>query len=528
MVALDSDFLTSGPAAARYAKDFASRRQVQDPAALERDGMSRLYAVDTMPTATSTVADHRLAASPTGVAHFAQALAARLGLASSGAADGDQAAWVEEVAADLKAHAGRSLVIAGDHLDPEVHTLVCAINSTLGNIGTTVTYSDPVEAWPAGGVADQAASFAELYDDMVESKVDTLIMLGVNPVYGAAADHSFAAALMNVRLRIHHGLYVDETAEHCQWHIPAAHYLEHWSDSRAYDGTATIGQPLVEPLYAGKSELAIISALLGRPFVADDELMREHWQGLVATGGGSFDQAWRRIVHDGMVADSALPAREVALAAGAGQAAAEALAGREAQGLELAFRPDPNLFDGRYANNAWLQECPRPVTKLTWDNALMMSPRTAREHGLGDLVEGNDQSKQAPLVNLTVGGSSLEVPVWVVPGHADGALTLHLGYGRTRGGQVADGSGFNACQVRTSDAPWSVSTGVDFQPTGGTYALASTQDHHSMEGRHLVRMTDRESYLLDPEHAGAQKHHGPTDISLMTARNSPTTAIPGA
>ncbi len=554
VVAIDSDFLTAGPAAVRYARDFASRRQVHDHQALEHLRMSRFYAVDSMPTATSTVADHRLALGPAGIGHFTLALAARLGVTpeegkrnsvpegDKSRSEGTQApadfgdekttAWVEEVAADLEAHAGSSLVVAGDYVEPEIQTLVCAINDKLGNAGTTVTYSEPVEAWPAGAVADQAASFAELYDDIAESKVDTLIMLGVNPVYGALADHAFATALQKVRLRVHHGPYADETAEHCQWHIPAAHYLERWSDARAYDGTVTIGQPLVEPLYAGKSDLAIVAALLGRPFVADDELMREHWEtvssapsggtagGEGSADGGDFERVWRRIVHDGMVAESALPAKDVALDAGAAGSAAEAVAGRRAQGLELAFRPDPNVFDGRYANNAWLQECPRPVTKLTWDNALMMSPRTAREHGLGDLVEGNDQSKEAPLVNLSVGGSVVEVPVWVVPGHADGALTLHLGYGRTRGGQVAAGAGFDAALLRTMAVPWQAS-GVDFQPSGGSYELASTQDHHSMEGRHLVRMTDLTAYLHDPEHAGAQVHHGPIDITLMDPEEFP-------
>ncbi len=531
VLALDSDFLTAGPAAVRHAKDFAGRRRVQDVEALARDGMSRLYAVDGMPTATSTVADHRLALGPTGVAHFTVALAARLGVADAATPAGFEAAgverraWVEEVAADLEAHAGKSLVIAGDCADPEVHTLAAAINARLGNVGSTVTYSEPVEAWPAGSAADQAASFAELLSNMESGAVDTLIMLGVNPVYGAAADQDFAAALQKVRLRVHQGLYADETARHCQWHIPELHYLERWSDALAYDGTATIGQPLVERLYAGRSDLAVMTALLGKPFVADDELIREHWQGRLeagAVGGGEdFERFWRRAVHDGMVAGTALAPKPVTLDAGAARSAAETLAGLEAAELELAFKPDPNLFDGRYANNAWLQECPRPITKLTWDNALMMSPRTAREHGLGDLVKGNDQSRKAPRVTLTVGERTLDLPVWVVPGHADGALTLHLGYGRTRGGRVAAGAGFHAGQVRASTSPWRVSSGVDFRPSGGTYPLASTQDHHSMEGRHLVRMADLEAVLHDPEHAGAQVHHGSTDLTLMDPEDYP-------
>ena len=537
VLALDSDFLTAGPAAVRHAKDFASRRRVQDPQALGESGMNRLYAVDSMPTATSMVADHRLALGPAGVAHFTVALAARLGVtgvlapddspaAGSDRAGDERVAWLEEVAADLEAHAGSSLVIAGEHADPEIHTLACALNAKLGNAGTTVTYSEPVEAWPAGGpaVVDQAASFTELLADIDEGGVDTLIMLGVNPVYGATADQDVAAALAKVRLRVHQGFYLDETAEHCQWHIPQAHDLECWGDARAFDGTATIGQPLIEPLYAGKSPLAVVAALLGQPFVADDELMREHWRQQTAFEGTSdedFERFWRRIVHDGMVEDSGLPAKEPALDSGAVAVAAGAQTRRQAPGLELSFKPDPNLTDGRYANNAWLQECPRPVTKLTWDNALMMSPRTAREHGLGDLVAGNDQSKQAPMVRLTVEERSLDLPVWVVPGHAEGALTLHLGYGRTHGGKVAAGAGFDAGAVRSQTAPWRVSSGVGFQPTGDTYPLASTQDHHSMEGRHLVRMADLESYLHDPEHAGAHQHHGPTDLSLMDREDFP-------
>ncbi len=528
VLAIDADFLGSGPTAVRHAKDFASRRQVRNVEALEHDGMSRLYVVDTEPTATSTAADHRLALSPTEIGHFVVALAARLGVSSAAAHgfdSGPRAAWVEEVAADLEAHAGASLVVVGDYADPEIHALACAINARLGNMGNTVTYSDPIELRPAGGTLDQAASFTELLADMDAGRVDTLLLLGVNPVYGAAADQNVAAALQKVRLRVHLGLHDDETAEHCQWQVPAAHYLECWGDARAFDGTVTIGQPIVEPLYDGKTELQLVAALLGRPLVTDRELVEDYWKGQWQAGaigdGGDFDRFWRRIVHDGLIMDSATDAREVSVDAGAVQSASQALAARSASGPELIFRPDVNIFDGRFANNSWLQECPRPLTKLTWDNALLMSPRTARDLGLGDLVKGSDQSKQAPMVTLTVGERSLELPAWVVPGHADGSLTLHLGFGRSRGGQVAEGAGFDATQVRTSDAPWRVSSGVAVSAASGSYLLASTQDHHSMEGRHLVRMADLEDYLHDPEHAGAAHHHGPTDISLMTGEEFP-------
>ncbi|MEM7356361.1 MAG: TAT-variant-translocated molybdopterin oxidoreductase, partial [Acidobacteriota bacterium] len=475
VLAVDSDFLTTGPAAVRYAKDFAGRRKVLDPEDLRRDGMNRLYAVDSVPTATSTVADHRLALSPTETGHFLTALANRLGVPGAPEAQvhGDPAAaWLDEVAADLQAHAGSSLVTVGDYADAEMHTLACAINAHLGNVGQTVTYSEPVNAWPDDQAIDQAASFAELLTDMDAGQVDTLIMLDVNPVYGACVDQDVAAALQKVRSRIHLGQHVDETAEHCQWHVPSLHYLESWSDARAFDGTASIGQPLVEPLYRGKSSLAMVAALLGRPLVSDDDLIREYWQGRweageIGGGESDFERVWRRMVHDGLVADTALPTVGAAVNPAAAGAAGAALAGRSASSTELIFRPDPNVFDGRFANNSWLQECPRPITKLTWDNALLMSPRTAREAGFGDLVKGNDQSKQAPLVTLTVGERSLELPVWVVPGHADNTFTLHLGHGRARGGSVADGVGFDASLLRTTAAPWRVSSGVGATPAGG-------------------------------------------------------------
>jgi molybdopterin-containing oxidoreductase family iron-sulfur binding subunit len=512
VVAIDSDFLSSGPGAVRYAKDFASRRRVADPEQAAR--MSRLYAVESVPTATSTVADHRLVLPPAEVARFVLALAARLGVAgaSAPAGHGDEkfAAWVEEVAADLEAHRGAGLVIAGEHADREVQVLVHAINDSLGNLGTTVVLTDPV-------VDEAPAPFAELLAEMEAGEVEVLLVLGANPVYGAGADQDVAAALARVGLCVHLGLYADETAAHCQWHVPEAHYLESWSDGRAFDGTASIGQPLIEPLYGGKTAAQLIAALLGRGVVAADELVRERWQAWWQENGdgGDFEAFWRRCLHDGQVEGTRLPARPATLQAAAVAAAAAAIAGREAGELELLFRPDPGVYDGRFANNPWLQECPRPITKLTWDNALLVSPRTARDLGFGDLVKGADQARNAPMVRLAVGERSLELPVWAVPGHADGTLTLHLGYGRARCGRVGEGAGFDTGAVRTSDAPWRVSEGVSVTPVAGRYTLASTQNHHSMEGRHLVRMTDLDKYLEDPEHAGAQVHHGPTDISLM-------------
>jgi molybdopterin-containing oxidoreductase family iron-sulfur binding subunit len=516
VVAIDADFLHRGPAAVRHAKDFAARRSVvRDPA--QAAEMSRLYSIESTPTGTSTVADHRLPLRPTEVGHFVVALAAELGVGGAttpaGFGDGERAAWVEEVAEDLRRHQGRSVVIAGDELDPEIHTLVHAINDDMGNGGHTVLYTDPVEVTAEG----QDGTLAELADDLRAGDVDTLVILGSNPVHTAPADLDFAKAVVKARLAVHLGSHLDETSDYCHWHLPEAHYLESWGDARAFDGTVSVGQPLIEPLYGGKTAIEVVAALLGRGGTPADELIREHHQrAWEARGeGGTFERFWRRCLHDGHVAGTALEPRTMTLQPEAVASAASAVGGWAAAELELLFRPDPTIFDGRYANNPWLQECPKPITKLTWDNALLVSPRTARDLGFGDLLAGGGQDQRSPMARLAVGERSLEVPVWAVPGQADGTLLLHLGYGRTRGGEAAVGAGFDANRLRTADAPFRVSEGVSVTPAGGRHTLASTQDHHSMEGRHLVRRTDLEHYLEDPEHAGMWEHHGDVDVSLM-------------
>ena len=510
VLALDADFLMSGPGAVRYARDFARGRQVRDPEAVKHDGMSRLYVAESGVTATGSTADHRLAVKPTEVAHFAVALASRLGVAGASMpeafADGERHEWLEAVASDLEAHRGAGLVLAGDVLEPEVHVLVHAINEHLGNLGTTVLVSDSVIGEPQEG-----GSLAELVDAMEAGEVDTLFILGSNPVFECPAERDFGTALKNVGLSIHLGLYFDETASYCQWHVPETHELESWGDARAYDGTISLTQPLVEPLYGGKTAVELFGVLLGRPVNAE-ELVREHWQtvydaGTFASGeqsgegqgNGTFDTFWQTVLHDGLVKGSELPAKTVTVDAAAASEAASAVASWTVGERELAFRPDPHLVDGRFANNGWLQECPRPITKLVWDNALLMSPATAEDLGLGNLVAGSDQSKKAPLVEVAVGERRLTVPVWVVPGQADGSFVLHLGYGRERLGKVAEGAGVNAYVLRTSDRPWRVSEGVEVSRVGGHYLLASTQDHHSMEGRELVMHGTLAQYAADPD-----------------------------
>jgi len=479
VLSLDADFLGSGPGAVRYVREFAQRRKVH-----EGSKMNRLYVVELTPSVTGAVADHRLALSSTEIEGFARALAAALGLSVPGAQAGAPPEWVRAVAADLQKHRGASLVIAGDYQPASVHALAHAINVTLGNTGKTVLYTPPVEAEPV----EQIPSLRDLVADMNAGKVDTLLILSGNPVFDAPADLAFADSLKKIPLRIHLGLYEDETAELCHWHIPETHYLEAWSDARAYDGTAGVIQPLIAPLYGGKSAHEILTVFSGQPDRSGHDIVKAFWQG--RQPGDGFEQAWRKSLHDGVITGATPPTKPVVLKRDFATALSES---EPAKGLEIAFRPDPTIWDGRFANNGWLQELPKPLTKLTWDNAALISPKAAERLGLanGDVAE------------LRYGGRALEAPVWIMPGQAENTVTVHLGYGRWRSGKIGTGVGFNAYALRTSAAPWSDS-GLQIHKTGRKHPLACTQDHQSMEGRNLVRAGTLDEYRKDPRFA----HHG--------------------
>jgi molybdopterin-containing oxidoreductase family iron-sulfur binding subunit len=489
IVSLDADLLGSGPGAVRYAREFSGRRRPDHP-----KGMNRLYVAEPAPSVTGAIADHRRALSNRQVELAARALAARLGLGVSSPPEAPAQEWIAAVAADLEQHRGRSLVVAGEHQPPAVHVLAHAINHRLGNFGQTVFCTDPLEAEPV----DQMASLKELTADLAAGRVETLLILGGNPVYNAPADLGFREALQKAALRIHLSLYEDETSELCHWHLPEAHPLEAWGDARAYDGTVTILQPLIEPLYAGRSALEVVSIFSGKPSQSGEEILREFWRG--ERGAGDFEHWWRTALHDGLVRGSEFPAKAVSLRP---DALAQLPAPAPAAALELSIRPDPNVWDGRFANNGWLQELPKPITKLTWDNAALLSPATAQRLGLasGDIAE------------LELEGRSVRAPVWILPGHADDCLTVHLGYGRTRAGKVAAGAGFNAYRLQTSDRPWSA-TGAEVRRTGERHLLASTQHHHAMEGRHLVREATLEEFHRDPHFAHHGAHTPPPELTL--------------
>jgi molybdopterin-containing oxidoreductase family iron-sulfur binding subunit len=478
ILSLECDFLASGPGSVRLTREFAQRRKPEAGAAK----MNRLYVVEGTPSLTGAAADHRLPVRSSEIEGLARAVAAAAGVAVSGGAAGPHGAFVASLAKDLQRAGSRALVVAGESQPPAVHAIAHAINAHLGAIGTTVAFTAPIVAEPAG----QTESLRALARDMAAGKVDLLLILGGNPVYDAPVDVGFTAALDRVALRVHAGLYEDETAERCQWHVAMAHPLESWGDARAEGGIATIQQPLIAPLYGGKSVHEVLAAFSAQPERSGYDIVREHWKG--ALGESSFEQRWLRAVHDGVVAGTEAPPVAVAVGAGAWAAASPAPV---RNGLEIVFRADGTVGDGRHANSGWLQELPRPLTKLTWDNAVLMSPRTAERLGVGvgataGGTENTSAGSPADVVEVRYGGRNVRGPAWVLPGQPDDVVTVHLGFGRTRAGRVGNGVGFDAYALRTADAPW-FGLGADVVKTGEQVYLACTQDHWSMEGRAPVR-----------------------------------------
>ena len=493
IVSLDADFLYAGfPGNTRYIRDFASRRNPDAE-------MSRLYVVESSPSSTGIKADHRVPVRAAEIEGFAHHLAAFASGGSAGIlASSDAGMVLPAIIKDLASHRGSSVVIAGDHQPPAVHALVHAINQSLGNVGKTVFYTDPVDSNPV----NRSDSLHQLVEDIRGGKVDLLLILGGNPVYDAPAELEFASALKSnaVALKVYLGTHSNETAELCHWHVPEAHYLEAWSDGRAYDGTVSIVQPLIEPLYGGKSAHEIIAILSGQTGVSGHDLVQQYWQ--KQHSGGDFDAFWRRALHDGLIADTAYSPKNVTAKASSHPASQPAAS----NDIELNFRRDPSIYDGRFANNGWLQELPKPLTKLTWDNPVMIGPAMAERLKVTfkDVVELNLQGKK------------VKGPIWIQAGHPDNMVTVFLGYGRTRSGRAGTGAGHNVYPLRTSQAPW-FTTGVTLTPTGETYSLASTQGYQSMETpdgseRPIVMERDLEEYKKEPNFA--KEGETPKELTL--------------
>jgi molybdopterin-containing oxidoreductase family iron-sulfur binding subunit len=512
VVSLDSDILERGPGHLRYARDFSSRRKVRKGTM----SINRLYAIESGPTGTGSIADHRLAVRPSQVEAYARAIA------GAGAAP-DHVEWIAALVRDLQKNRGASIVVAGDEQPPAVHAIAMAINQALGNIGSTITITDPVEVAPV----NQLDSLKQLVADMNAGAVKTLIMLGGNPAYDAPGDIPFVKAMDKVPFRAHLSHYYDETSMHVHWHIPETHYLESWSDARAHDGTVSIVQPLIAPLYNGRSPHEVLGALLGGLDASPYDVVRSYWQS--KAGALNFDATWRKWLNDGVIAGSALPPRTAG-----GTPAVPAATATPTGGYELRILPDPNVYDGRYANNAWLQELPKPQTKICWENVALISPKTAIAIGYDDKRrDALVNEKQTLLADVKYRGHTLRTPIWVVPGHADGTITMFLGYGRRNGGRIATpspdtkgmyGPDFDAFHIsgntmgvdltpfRFSDA-LNGGAGADISLTNAApYDVACTQEHQSLNpsdvgaDRGIIRSATFAEYQKNPDFAHDYKH----------------------
>ena len=514
VVSLDDDFLASGPGALRYTADFMGKRRVRTtPDNASESAMNRLYQLETDVSSTGAKADHRLALRPSQIEPLARALATRLGVDAGGPSDGPHARWIAALAKDLEAHRGHGLVLAGRSQPPLVHLLAHVLNDRLGNVGQTVVYLDPIAAQPV----DQVASLRELAADMERGQVDLLLILGGNPLYTAPADVPLAQLMERVPLRVQLGPYQDETARLCHWHLPESHALEAWGDARAFDGTASLVQPLIEPLYDSRSAVELIATLLASDMVPGRDVVQAYWrqQGQGKQQEGEFDTFWQTALHHGLIPDTASTPQSVSLQ-GDWQKPLSTQAAATEPGVEIAFVPDAMIHDGRYANNGWLQECPRPISRITWGNAVLMSPATVDQFGLkiGSYSHGGEHGGyQMPVLELRLGAQKVEAPLWILPGHADGAVTVALGYGRQRAGRVGGTTeeplGFDAYRLRAADQPWFAS-GLRITPTSRFEWVACTQAHHSMENRQVVRAASLVEYQKDPQFAKRREeaeHH---------------------
>lgn len=531
IVSLDANVVYDGPGAVRASRDISDRHNPAFGAA----SMSRIYAIETAPSNIGVIADHRARLKPSRYLALATAIAARLGVpGASASGEVIDEKLLSAMVADLQAKAGNCIVVAGEHHSPQVHAMVHAINGHLGNIGRTVIVTEPI--LPKSSY--QQADFEALVGEMKAGAIKLLIIVGGNPVYSAPADLEFGAALEKVGKKVQVSLYSDETGQHCDWQAPLSHSLEAWGDGRAFDGTYSIQQPLILPLYDSKSEIELMEALLGSDRTGE-ALVRGVLAGFGSIAPGpqpqpgsslAFPQnrnsvtadpktsaapfiepkpilseaeraaasAWSQALASGLVAGTAAASITPQVVAGV----AATLGGKStAEGIDLLILPDPNIHDGRYANNGWLQELPKPITNLTWDNALLLSHATAAKLGVGQgtkFMGVIPMEGDADMVRITVNGRSLDVPVWVNLGQADDCAILYLGGGRSKGGQIAEvtdddtkGGGFNAYTIRMSKSLTLVEN-ADIKRVGSSYPLANTQMHNTIDasivdsGRELI------------------------------------------
>jgi molybdopterin-containing oxidoreductase family iron-sulfur binding subunit len=514
LVSLDADFLSGAafPGFHKLLRQYAMRRK--DPVK-----MNRLYVIESTPTTTGMKAEHRLGLRASEIPAFTAALARAVGVAGVAVPayswTAEQNKLLSALAGDLKAHAGKCVVIPGLYQDPSVAALAQAMNYALGNVGTTVSYtSQPIHPIPS----QQVQALRALVADLNAGKVQWLVILHANPVYSAPVDLEFAEAFDKARTVAHLGSHLDETGRLSHWHIPAAHYLESWSDARAYDGTVSIVQPMIAPLYGGKSAHEVLQLLLKEPASSAYEAVRETWKPILEKEG-DFEQNWRKALHDGWIEGTAFKLAQTS--SGPQPLLHNVPPPLPKDAMEIVFRPDPNLYDGRWSNVGWLQELPKPITNLSWDNAALVSAATLTRLGLAE----------DDIVELSVNGRKVNAPVIVAPGHPDNSVTVHLGYGRWAAGRVGTDAGFNAYLIHHSTELFYAAGAI--AKLNGKWGVAITKSHYqdhrsklfggegdgnnSLEAdeaineRGIVRYATLEEFLANPNFANVGETHSTTD-----------------
>jgi MoCo/4Fe-4S cofactor protein with predicted Tat translocation signal len=453
VVSFDADLLGTHPAHIRYASDWAARRDVSN--------INRVYIAESAFSITGAVADERLALRPSRIGAVLGALAAKMGVGSSDEPlSPEERQFVDQAAADLTSHSGKSVVAVGSHLEPELQALALALNQAIGAFGATLTLHED----PAGDRDSHFQAIAELTSQMKSGNVKTLIILGGNPAYDAPSDLDFATALKSVPTSVHLSLFDNETSQLAKWHVPRAHYLESWADARAWDGTISVCQPLIEPLYGGVTADQLLAVVAGETKTESDTLVRNTFSALLPPGDS--DATYRRVLNDGLLVDSRYP--KISASA---KTPPPLVSSPAVSGFEIRYLQDWRVYDGRFAGNGWLQEMPDPLTKIVWDNAAIISKKDADQLGVTDNGE---------MLTITVDGGAIQIVAYVLPGQPVGVIGLPLGYGRSAAGHIGTEVGVNVYAIRSSSAPFSTDN-VKVEMSGERYALATTQDHYLID-----------------------------------------------
>ncbi len=491
IVSLESDLFGDHPTALQNIRQYAGGREPDAK-------MNRLYVAESCYTITGAAADHRVPVRSSQIGRFLVAIESAL----AGDSDLAEPAWqkyIDAIVDDLQHHSGKSLLVAGAGQPAEVHAAIHRLNASLGNIGQTITYTEEVEPERPGHIE----AIGQLVQQIGSGDVETLVVLGGNPVYDAPADVGFAAAFSNVKTRIHLSLDDNETSRAATWHLPRTHFLEAWGDARSYDGTYSIVQPLIEPLWDGRSKIEVLAGLIDSS-LGGYELVRETARGLA--GDDDFETRWQLALHDGILKDSQWPG-VVPKVADAVEAQKQELRVTSGE-CEVIFHRDASVYDGRFSNSGWLQELPDPMSRLTWDNAALIAPAMAERLGIA-----SDQ-----IVRVAIAGKSIEIPVFVMPGQADGTVGIALGYGRTAAGHVGGSDadqvppvGANAYAIRRSNAPY-CEPAATVEVTEKKARLATTQDHHAIDMIALQGIAERLGQLVR-ETTQSELHEHPEVIA---------------